>query len=108
MESLDPLPAKYTSDDLQLEQTKAEWLQKQLDMADKALLYDSDLTFVVRSHTAMPPPNDIAAPLKHRCSYTIEGLHTIAGIDISFFPDNPEDAVMALTVHSYPDMKASC
>lgn len=101
-----------------LEAKKAAWTDIQLDIARKAVFEDCDLSFEVRS--ALPSSQTLVkqqdsntsnvdahfTPV-HRSQGTIHGLTAVAGLDIGFFKDDPNNAIAALTVLSFPDMRVS-
>lgn len=98
---------------MNLEEKKAEWTAIQLDIAKQAIFEDHNLSFEV-VHTdyvgctaATIANSDSGAPERHHAQGTIRGLHTIAGLDISFFKDVPDEAIATLAILSFPDLKVS-
>lgn len=104
----------------ELETVKAVWIQKQLDIAARAIFTDHDLSFncvpkekvvdkqaqgdlnlEVLEHNDMDEPH-----VRHQCS-ELEGLHTVGGLDISFAGLSSPEAVATAVILSYPGLKVN-
>lgn len=89
-----------------MEARKAEWTALQLDIASKAIFEDLGLSFrVLDVDTHDAASHEL--PQVRKASGRIEGLHTVGGMDISFFKETADEAVATLTVMSFPDMVVS-
>lgn len=98
---------------MNLEEKKAEWTAIQLGIAKQAVFEDHNLSFEVvytdpvGSTASITANSDSGAPERYHAQGTIRGLHTIAGLDISFFKDIPDEAIATLAILSFPDLKVS-
>lgn len=92
-----------------LEEKKAEWTAIQLDIAQRAVFNDHNLSFTVSADSSaiIGAPNEPLEPKRQHVQGTVHGLHTVGGLDISFFKNNPDEAIATLTVLSFPSMDVS-
>lgn len=88
-----------------MEARKAEWTAFQLDIASKAIFEDFGLSFRILGEDNDAQSRDSLDV--RRASGSIEGLHTVGGMDISFFKDAADRAIATLTVLSFPNMEVS-
>lgn len=98
------------SDGERIQALKEKWKALQLDLASRAICTDSDLSFT--SHPARPIASpqgaeDYEWPIVRQLSCTIDGLHTVAGLDISFHKSTKEKAVATVAVLSFPELRVS-
>jgi hypothetical protein len=96
------------SPDVTLEDLKRTWTATQLDLASKAVFDDDGLTFAALHEGASDASqaSDYVQPLRRRLRCSLEGLHTVAGLDISFGKDR-DQAIATVAVLSFPDLAVS-
>ncbi|GAA6027539.1 hypothetical protein JCM8097_007912 [Rhodosporidiobolus ruineniae] len=87
------------------------WTAEQHRQRSLAVFTDSDLDFAVHApaEPALPASPSQTPPI-HRldpAKLEIDGLHTVAGLDISFPPgsDSGDEGIAVLAVLSFPDLK---
>jgi hypothetical protein len=92
-----------------METRKAEWTNIQLEIARKAIFDDAELSFAVLEGGRREDELvvDAESPPVYTVRERIEGLHTVAGMDISFIKGTEDEAIATLTVLSFPDMVVS-
>ena len=89
-----------------IDKLKLEWTARQLELAQQAVFDDHELDFECQQDDqASAEVDDFAVPRCRHVNTKLTGLTTIAGLDISFFPDSADQAIVAVAVLSYPDMK---
>lgn len=105
-ESMTILPPAFDRTEC-MDAKKAEWTAIQLDIAQAAIFQDHDLSFKVLDGGRLAVPDGRDWLKVHQTGTTIEGLHTVGGLDISFYKDVEDQAVATLTVLSFPDLQVS-
>ncbi|GAA5825762.1 hypothetical protein JCM3770_000633, partial [Rhodotorula araucariae] len=88
----------------------AEWTAEQHRLASLALFDDAaDLSFAIRASpaTLLPPLCPLAPSVcrENLAELAFDGLHTVAGVDISFRDRTGDKGVAVLAVLSFPDLK---
>jgi hypothetical protein len=90
-----------------LDKRKAEWIETQLELASRAIFDDDGLSFTVSGSEVATGLSDLHEPVCRHAQGIIQDLHTVGGLDISFIPESPDEAVATLTVLTFPDLKVS-
>ncbi|CAG8667267.1 8228_t:CDS:2, partial [Ambispora gerdemannii] len=73
------------------QQQQEEWIKEQLELKTQHIEFD-DFDFEI----LINPDDD-------SCSF--QGLDFVGGVDISFVPENEDDAVASLVVLNFPELE---